>query len=148
MRQPREVTVKELSPLFLEGKSDEYKAAFEAKPLDKRYTTIMNWKRKNEKLTGEPVTVKTDSPAKDIIKQLRKIRKTIELGAEMNESEISKIGREMNVVRETLTNYARIRTARILEEMELERSKMDRRIEALRQSLGEEPENAEAPAEY
>lgn len=144
-RKTIEESIKEIYPLYAEGRSQKQLEAFLAKDVKHQYLSLKAWERRNVTKTegGESPASKPEvesttvasSTSNPLVKMLRKVRRAIENGTELNDREISRIGRELNYMREALTNYSRLRTEQEIEKLRRESERIAKRMETLRQSL-------------
>lgn len=130
MRNSKDQTVRENLEAFLAGRTNEYRAKFLAKDLQKQYLSIVNWKRRQEAKAGIVAT----SAANTILKYVRSARKALEAGSEMSEAEMNRIARELEGMRESIANYGEIRRQREIESIEREMARMAARKEALQKA--------------
>lgn len=108
MRKTRQETVNEFKDAFLEGRSDAFKAKFESRDLSHQYINIMSWRRRQEEGPSPRKIAAEEKGQMDFIKSLRKLRKALEKGYTLSDVEIRKAGKELNFMREALSNYANI----------------------------------------
>lgn len=131
MRKSKQESIDELLPIYFANRSEKFKEKFYSRDLEHQYMSIMAWRRRTYK--GEEVpTAKGGS--NDLLKGLRKVRKGVEAGLELSEADIKKLGRELNLIREALSNYDDIRRQREIETLEREYQKIGDRLNMLREN--------------
>ncbi len=117
----RQETVEKYKDAFLEGRTDEQRAQFQAKDINKQYASIKQWMRKGNVKEPEKDSIKL--PA--ILKMVRSIQKTIEQTPTLSDKDLERIHNEINLVSEVLNTYNdRVRKA-------ARRKKLERDLEAI-----------------
>lgn len=127
----REETVKVLAPEFLKGKSEAAVNKFMSKSIDKQYASLMAWKRRNSIEIGSTVTVA------DILKSLSRSRGNVVKLESLSDREAKKLLAELDNFKNTVDNFSKIQKERRLADMERERARIERDIEALRSEIAE-----------
>lgn len=135
MKRPRLETVNEFRDAFLEGRSADFIAKFNERDLNHQYVNIMSWiRRNNAKAKAEtPVVEKKEvvGGGQKYLSQLRKMRRNLEKGLVLTDLEIRKVGKELNYMREALTNYTKIQRELKIKALEQESQKIADQIAAL-----------------
>lgn len=129
MRKSKQESIDELLPAYFAGRSESFKEKFYARDLEHQYMSIMAWRRRSK----TPVVAPKEAGVV-LLKDLKKVRRGLELGAELSELEIKKLGRELNLIREALSNYDEIRRQREIEDLEREYEKIAQRLNSLREN--------------
>ncbi|MDE6792869.1 MAG: hypothetical protein K2J48_07290 [Muribaculaceae bacterium] len=131
---------------FLAGKPEDVRRKFEEKDMEKQYSSIIAWRRRQrkssvdapeeEKMEKQPLTPTS------ILESLREIKNTIptfdELPHEMREQLLSVLGE----ITSDIHNFDRIKKSQLLSKLESEQEEINRqrdtlqqRIDSLRQEL-------------
>lgn len=129
----RQETVEKYKDAFLEGRTDEQRAQFQAKDVNKQYASIKQWMRKCN--LKEPANDSGKLSA--ILKMVRTVHKTIEKTPTLSDKDLERIHNELNQVTELLNAYNdRVRKAARRKELErdLEVAKADENKVALRRA--------------
>lgn len=126
---------------FLEGKDEEAIRRFDEKDLSKQYGSIMAWKRRQRLANADGNT--EQSSVNSILELLKKAKKDVAALESLLPKDRERLSTAINLLKEDIDNFDRIRKARLLRQLESEQEKMnrekdnlDRKIEALRQELG------------
>ena len=113
----RQETVEKYQDAFLEGRTDEQRAQFQAKDVNKQYASIKQWMRKRN--LKEPVA--TDSgKLTAILKLVRSAHKSIEKTSSLSDKDLERIQAELDTVKELLNTYDE-RVRKVARRKELER---------------------------
>lgn len=112
---------------YLNGRSEKFIANYEARDMDHKYLSIMAWKRRQKEAPAN-----REDAGSELLKSLRRLRKALENGVVLNENEIKKVGKELNYMREALTNYNDIQRQRAIEALERESQRIAEKLAALR----------------
>ncbi|MDE5887657.1 MAG: hypothetical protein K2H46_08735 [Muribaculaceae bacterium] len=131
---------------FLAGKPEDVRRKFEEKDVEKQYSSIIAWRRRQrkssvdapeeEKMEKQPLTPTS------ILESLREIKNTIptfdELPHEMRDQLLSVLGE----ITSDIHNFDRIKKSQLLSKLESEQEEINRqrdtlqqRIDSLRQEL-------------
>lgn len=127
MKNSKEAKVKQYLEEYLKDKPEDWKGEFLAKPIERQYSTIMGWKRRNEiksKARGL-------NPA-DVIKHASALASMIELTENFTEKEQQKMIEALDAAKEKITNFQRIRDARRLRALERQQEEIQQQINRLR----------------
>lgn len=111
---------------YLDGKSEQKRADFLAKPVAQQYAAIMAWKRRNDIREQAAIT------AQDLLKHIRSLQKLIPLATDLTPKDIEKLTQETSEVMSILGDYERQRAHREIEALEREQEELRNRIESLR----------------
>lgn len=131
---------------FLAGKPEEIRRKFEEKDVEKQYSSIIAWRRRQRKSTAdapeEEKMEKQPLTPSSILASLREIKNTIptfdELPHEMREQLLGVLGEIISDIH----NFDRIKKSQLLSKLESEQEEINRqrdtlqqRIDSLRQEL-------------
>lgn len=125
----KQETVDKYKEQFLEGRSEEARARFLSKDIDKQYISIMGWRRRNK------MKKEKDTPsASNIILELRSVRKNI-VNVDLTPKDAERILREIDALKGSVENYEKLVAEKELHRLEADRRKMSEMIEALREKI-------------
>ncbi|MDE6009223.1 MAG: hypothetical protein K2G90_08460 [Muribaculaceae bacterium] len=131
---------------FLAGKPEDVRRKFEEKDVEKQYSSIIAWRRRQRKSSVDaPEEEKMEKQPlipTSILESLREIKNTIptfdELPHEMREQLLSVLGE----ITSDIHNFDRIKKSQLLSKLESEQEEINRqrdtlqqRIDSLRQEL-------------
>ncbi|MDE5876921.1 MAG: hypothetical protein K2H47_05425 [Muribaculaceae bacterium] len=111
----RQETVEKYQEAFLAGRTDEQRAQFQAKDVNKQYASIKQWMRKSN--LKEPANDSGKLSA--ILKMVRSIHKSIEKTPTLSDKDLERIHAELDTVKELLSDYdTRVRKVAYRKELE------------------------------
>lgn len=122
----KEDTVKLYAEKYLEGKSEEKRNEFFAKDVNRQYSAIMAWKRRESLKDEEALNVN------DLLKHLRSLRRLIPLIEDLTSKDIDKLTAETDEIRKLLDSYESEKARKELERLEREQQELQQRIEMLK----------------
>lgn len=111
----RQETVEKYQEAFLEGRTDEQRAQFQAKDVNKQYASIKQWMRKSNLKEPTNDTGKLSA----ILKMIRSMHKSIEKTPTLSDKDLERIHAELDTIKELLGDYnTRVRKVAIRKEAE------------------------------
>lgn len=130
----RKETVAAYAEEFLKGRSEEARAKFFAKSLDKQYQSVMSFRRrqtlKNQAANAGGVAVG------DVVRYLRQAHNMIQQIDVLSEKGSEKIRTELENLKETINNFEQIKTRQEIEKLEKEIESRNKLKEELQSRLG------------
>lgn len=121
----RTETIAHYKEAFLEGKSDEIRANFENKDINKQYASIVAWKRRQAGKSDNGVTVSS------IVELLRNAKKAISQLSDLSDKDTEKIASLCNEVAEEAANFDMIKKSRKLRQLKEQQDSIARAIAEL-----------------
>lgn len=122
----KEDTIKLYAEKYLEGKSEEKRNEFFAKDVNRQYSAIMAWKRRESLKDEEALNVN------DLLRHLRSLRRLIPLIEDLTSKDIDKLTAETDEIRKLLDSYESEKARKELERLEREQQELQQRIEMLK----------------
>lgn len=122
----KEDTIKLYAEKYLEGKSEEKRNEFFAKDVNRQYSAIMAWKRRESLKDKEALNVN------DLLRHLRSLRRLIPLIEDLTSKDIDKLTAETDEIRKLLDSYESEKARKELERLEREQQELQQRIEMLK----------------
>lgn len=129
MRTTREETIRQYADEYLAGRSEEQRQEFFNKPIDRQYSNIMAWRRRNEKRQA-PAVEAMDVAA--VIKHAQALSTLIDLTETLTEAEMLALREAVDAASATLDSYYRVRNTRELQALKQQQEEIQRRIDQLR----------------
>ncbi len=125
----REETIAKHLEAYLEGKSDQQREAFLRKDINKQYSAIMAWKRRNglKKATDGGIS------AADVMKHIKGLQCLIPMVATMTRQQIDSMLAEVEKVKDLLNGFEAERARREIEDLERRKRELDEKIAQLRE---------------
>ena len=130
----RKETVAAYAEEFLKGRSEEARAKFFAKSLDKQYQSVMSFRRrqtlKNQGANAAGVAVG------DVVRYLRQAHNMIQQIDVLTDKGSEKIRTELENLKETINNFEQIKTRQEIEKLKKEIETKNKLKEELESRLG------------
>lgn len=125
----REETIAKYLETYLEGKSDEQRAAFLSKDINKQYSAIMAWKRRGalKKVTEGGIT------ATEVMKHIKGLQGLIPMVSSLTRQQIDSMLAEVEKVKDLLNGFEAERARREIEDLERRKRELDEKIARLRE---------------
>ncbi|MDE6576678.1 MAG: hypothetical protein K2K58_00700 [Muribaculaceae bacterium] len=117
---------------FLAGKPDEVRRRFEEKDIEKQYSSIIAWKRRQHK--GAPIQQDAFTPA-SILETLRKIKSAVPDLPSLSQGETESLLGVLGEITSDIHNFERIKKGQLLSKLESEQAEINRQRESLQQKI-------------
>lgn len=119
-------TVKLYIDNYLSGKTPEFCEQFRNKSVDKQYSAIMSWRRKQRLAEDTPQT------CDEIVEHIRRTRTLACNMPDITESEVARIENEISALSHFLSEFKMRIRQREIEELERKRSEIEAKLNELR----------------
>lgn len=123
----KEATVEMYQEEFLAGKSDEDRARFFNKSIEKRYASIMSWRHKKRSKENKSLS------AKEIIDHIKLTRSKINgLSVGLNAIDLDNIDRNLDDLKSFISEYRQRLVQNEIETLEKHQEEITRRLRELK----------------
>lgn len=122
---------------FLAGKPEEVRTRFEEKDVEKQYSSIIAWRRRQRKAESkneEPTPEDTLTPA-SIIDSLKQIKDAVPQLESIAQHEREQILGLLGDITSDIHNFDRIKKSQLLSRLESEQQEIDRQRNSLQERI-------------
>ncbi len=122
---------------FLAGKPEEVRRRFEEKDMEKQYSSIIAWRRRQRKSTPEEheETPQPELTPTSIISTLERIKAAIPEFDNIPHEDREAMLRLTGEITSDIQNFDRIKKSQLLSRLETEQEEMNRQRESLQQRI-------------